>query len=125
VVADILAAGGVAGLLAVAGGAFGAHVLREMLEPARLAVYRTGIEYQVYHALALCLLGALQSGPAADVHFNRAGRCFVAGIVLFSGSLYALALGAPHVLGLVTPIGGALFLLGWLFLIAGALRRDD
>jgi uncharacterized membrane protein YgdD (TMEM256/DUF423 family) len=119
---EMLLAGSIAALLAVAGGAFGAHVLREILEPARLATYRTGIEYQMFHALALCVLGTRAPGAAGEAHLARAGTCFAAGIVVFSGSLYALAFGAPRALGMITPIGGALFLLGWAFCIAGAMR---
>jgi uncharacterized membrane protein YgdD (TMEM256/DUF423 family) len=119
----LVALGGIAGLLAVAGGAFGAHGLRDVLEPARLQLFRTGIEYQMYHALALGVLGALQHGAGANPWFARAGSCFAGGIVLFSGSLYALALGAPRLVGVITPAGGLLFLLGWACVIAGALRR--
>lgn len=96
--------------LAVGLGAFGAHALKNRLTPDMLAVFETGVKYQIYHALALLLLAALR-GP------NKAAWCFSAGIVLFSGSLYILALTGVRKWGAVTPIGGLLFLAGWLFFL--------
>ena len=92
--------------LAVALGAFAAHGLKARLSPEMMAVFETGVRYHVYHALALLALGAAR-GP------DRAGWCFVAGIALFSGSLYLLALTGERRLGMITPIGGVLFLAGW------------
>ncbi len=96
--------------LAVGLGAFGAHALKTRLTPDMLAIFETGVRYQVYHALALLLLAAVR-GP------SKAGWCFTAGIVLFSGSLYILALTGVRKWGAVTPIGGVLFLIGWLILM--------
>ena len=96
--------------LAVGLGAFGAHALKTRLTPDMLAIFETGVRYQVYHALALLLLAAVR-GP------SKAGWCFTAGIVLFSGSLYLLALTGVRKWGAVTPIGGVLFLIGWLILM--------
>ncbi len=96
--------------LAVGLGAFGAHALKTRLEPDLLAAFEVGVRYQVYHALALLLLAALR-GP------NKAAWCFTAGIIVFSGSLYALALTGTRKWGAVTPIGGLLFLAGWLILL--------
>ncbi len=96
--------------LAVGLGAFGAHALKNRLTPDMLAVFETGVKYQVYHALALLLLAALR-GP------SKAAWCFSAGIVIFSGSLYILALTGVRKWGAVTPIGGLLFLAGWLFFL--------
>lgn len=96
--------------LAVGLGAFGAHALKSRLEPDMLAVFETGVRYQVYHALALLLLAALH-GP------SRAGWCFTAGIAFFSGSLYLLALTGVRKWGAVTPIGGLFFLAGWLIVL--------
>ena len=96
--------------LAVGLGAFGAHALKSRLTPDMLAIFETGVRYQVYHALALLLLAALR-GP------NKSGWCFTAGIVLFSGSLYLLALTGVRKWGAVTPIGGLLFLAGWLIML--------
>lgn len=89
-------------LLAVAAGAFGAHALKSRLSPEMLAVWETAVRYQVYHALALLVVRS----PAS-------AWSFVAGTVLFSGSLYALALTGIRPLGAITPIGGLLFLFGW------------
>src|SRR5437868_13237812 len=117
-----LLAGAVAGLIAVAFGAFGAHGLRGRLTPDMLAVFETGVRYHMYHALALLLVGALMSRDVA--HAGRAivaaGWLFVAGIVLFSGSLYLLAVTGVTVLGAITPIGGVAFLAGWALLAYSA-----
>lgn len=103
-----LRAGSVLMFLAVALGAFAAHGLKARLSPEMLQVFETAVRYQAYHALALLALGAAR-GP------DRAGWCFVAGVVLFSGSLYALALSGVRWLGAITPLGGVLFLAGWAF----------
>src|SRR5437870_7439413 len=106
-----------AGLLGVGFGAFGAHWLRSRLSPDMLAVFETGVRYQMYHALAL-LAVALAVGRLGDALLLKlAGWFFVAGIIVFSGSLYALALSGSVALGAITPIGGLAFLLGWACLI--------
>ena len=98
--------------VAVAGGAFGAHSLKAILAPDLLAVFETGIRYQMYHALALLAVGwAAHQYPQASFHIS--GWLFVAGIVLFSGSLYVLALSGVRWLGAITPLGGVCFLAGW------------
>ena len=101
-----ISAGAVGMFLAVALGAFAAHGLKARLSPEMLTIFETGVRYHVYHALALLALGASR-GP------DKAGWCFVAGIVVFSGSLYVLALTGEKRLGMITPIGGLLFLAGW------------
>lgn len=100
------------GLLAVALGAFAAHGLRASLEPRLLQVFQTGVQYQMYHALALLGVVALLS-YRSHRWLAMAGWCFIAGTLLFSGSLYILALGGPRWLGPITPIGGFFFLAGW------------
>ena len=101
------------GFLAVAFGAFGAHGLRERLSPEMMAVFEIGVRYQMYHVFALLTVAA------AIAHFGRArmllvaGWSFVAGILIFSGSLYALALTGTGMFGAITPIGGVGLLLGW------------
>lgn len=100
------------GLLAVALGAFGAHALRERLSPEMLAIWKTANEYHFYHALALLLVGILARQARAP-GFDIAAVCFLAGTLVFSGSLYALALTGTRWLGAITPIGGLLFLFGW------------
>jgi uncharacterized membrane protein YgdD (TMEM256/DUF423 family) len=112
--------GAVAAFLAVTLGAFGAHGLRGRLSPEMLAVFETGVRYHMYHALALILV-ALVMGRMSGWLIQTAGWCFVAGIVLFSGSLYALALSGVTILGAVTPIGGLAFLVGWACLAFAAI----
>lgn len=98
--------------LAVTLGAFGSHSLKAILEPNMLAVFETGVRYQMYHALALLFVGwACQQFPQASFHI--AGWLFAAGIILFSGSLYVLALSGVRWLGAITPLGGVCFLAGW------------
>jgi len=109
--------GAINGALAVAAGAFAAHVLRGRLETHAIEIFETGARYQMYHALAM-ILAALVATSGARI----AGWLFQAGIVLFSGSLYALALTDLKVLGAITPIGGLLFLGGWAWLTITALR---
>lgn len=119
-----LLCGAVYGFLGVALGAFGAHALKARLGADLLAVWKTAVEYQFYHALALLLLGLLmRSGavPAGSLG-TAAGGCFALGVLLFSGSLYALALSGVRALGAITPLGGLLFLAGWALLIAALLR---
>jgi uncharacterized membrane protein YgdD (TMEM256/DUF423 family) len=116
------ALGSVSALVAVAAGAFGAHGLRARLTPDLLAVFETGARYQMYHALALLAVGwALTRWPGPWP--VRAGWLFVAGTVLFSGSLYVLALTGARWLGAITPLGGVAFLAGWTCLLLGLLRR--
>ena len=110
------------GGLAVAAGAFGAHALRAHLTPDLLAVFETGARYQMYHALALCLVGIVRSAPVPQRLTAAAGWCFVFGILLFSGSLYLLALTGTTWWGAVTPLGGVAFLIGWGCLAAAAWR---
>jgi uncharacterized membrane protein YgdD (TMEM256/DUF423 family) len=112
--------GAISGFIAVAAGAFGAHGLRNRLSPEMLAVFETGVRYQMYHTLAI-LFVALAAARFDGWLINGAGWAFTAGIVIFSGSLYALALSGVTILGAITPIGGVAFLIGWGFLAAIAL----
>ena len=115
------AIGAVSAFVGVAAGAFGAHGLKSRLDADALAIYETGARYQMYHSLALVAAAwaaARWPGAAAGV----AGWCFLAGIVVFSGTLYGHALGGPRWLGAITPIGGVAFLAGWLCL-AWAARQ--
>jgi uncharacterized membrane protein YgdD (TMEM256/DUF423 family) len=113
--------GAVSGFVAVAAGAFGAHALRARLSPELLAVFETGARYQMYHALAL-LAVAWMLGRWPGPWPARAGWLFLAGTVLFSGSLYLLALTGIRWLGAITPLGGLAFLAGWICLALGATR---
>jgi uncharacterized membrane protein YgdD (TMEM256/DUF423 family) len=111
--------GAVSALLSVAAGAFGAHALRARLDPGALAVFETAARYQMFHALGLLAVAwAVTRWPGPWL--PRAGWLFVAGTLLFSGSLYALALSGVRWLGAITPLGGAAFLAGWLCLALGA-----
>ena len=112
--------GALAGCVGVMFGAFGAHALRNRLSPDMLAVFETGVRYQMYHAFAV-LIVALAAARFDGWLVRAAGWAFTTGIVLFSGSLYALALTGVTILGAVTPIGGLAFLVGWVLLIAVAI----
>lgn len=114
-------AGAVSGFLAVAAGAFAAHALRSRLDASALQTFETGARYQMYHALALfaaAWLAGLAPGPLP----TWAGRLFLFGTFLFSGSLYLLALTGIRSLGAITPLGGILFLAGWACLAIAARR---
>ena len=115
----LIALGALNAAIAVAAGAFAAHGLRDRLEPRALEVFETAARYQMYHALAMVLAGAL---TARWTGAATAGWIFLAGIAMFSGSLYALALTDIKVLGAITPIGGLAFLAGWLWLAVVAWR---
>jgi uncharacterized membrane protein YgdD (TMEM256/DUF423 family) len=108
-------AGALSGFVGVAFGAFGAHGLRGRLSPEMLAVFETGVRYQMYHALALMLTAAIMMTGRVDGSraITVAGWSFIAGMLLFSGSLYLLAVTGITVLGAITPIGGVAFLVGW------------
>ena len=118
-----LSLGALFGAVAVAAGAFGAHALETRLAADRLAIFETAARYQMYHALALIAVGlAVALVPHARGLAVGAGWAFVAGTVVFSGSLYLLALGGPRWLGAITPIGGVCFVAGWVLLGLAALR---
>jgi uncharacterized membrane protein YgdD (TMEM256/DUF423 family) len=114
--------------LSVALGAFGAHGLKKIVDPETVANYQTGVQYQMYHALALLVLGLLVTRASGSIG-NYAGFFFIGGVVLFSGSLYLMAsLKAmnkvvPKMVFIATPVGGLLFILGWVFFIIYLLRR--
>lgn len=119
-----LVLGALLGFLGVAFGAFGSHTLRAKLPPERLATIETGVRYQLWHALALFAVVFLRTiGPDA-VAEAIAGVLFVAGVVLFSGSLYVLSLTGRRAWGAVTPIGGACLLAGWLALAWAAATAE-
>jgi uncharacterized membrane protein YgdD (TMEM256/DUF423 family) len=109
-----------AGFLGVALGAFGAHFLKARLSAEMLAVFETGVRYHLIHAVALLGTAAL-FGRANEKFLIAAGWLFTTGIVVFSGSLYALALTGITVLGAITPLGGVAFLAGWACLLVAAI----
>jgi uncharacterized membrane protein YgdD (TMEM256/DUF423 family) len=114
--------GAVSALVAVLAGAFGAHMLRTRLPGSQLAAFETGARYQMYHALALFVVAwAATQWPTQLVRLS--GSLFIAGTVLFSGSLYVLALTGVAWWGAVTPVGGVLLIAGWAALALGMWRR--
>jgi uncharacterized membrane protein YgdD (TMEM256/DUF423 family) len=123
--------GALLGAFSVALGAFGAHRLRALLPPDSLAVFETGVRYQFYHGLALLFIGiSFNSLPNRLVIWS--GRCFLAGTILFSGSLYVLTFlrlidnsALVGVFGILTPLGGLLFIIGWLLLFFAAARKKE
>jgi uncharacterized membrane protein YgdD (TMEM256/DUF423 family) len=114
--------GALSGALSVAAGAFGAHALKARLAPDLLAVFETAARYQMFHALAL-LAAAWAAGRYANRRARGAGLCFALGTLVFCGSLYLLALAGMRWLGAVTPLGGVLFIAGWLLLASAPWRR--
>lgn len=116
-----LALGAASAAISVSAGAFGAHALRGRLSPEMLSVFETGARYQMFHALGLVAAAYAVSRSAGGAAV-WAGWLFAAGTVLFSGSLYALALSGNRALGAVTPFGGAAFIAGWIALAVAAVR---
>jgi uncharacterized membrane protein YgdD (TMEM256/DUF423 family) len=113
--------GAIFALFGVLAGAFGAHALKETIGPDRLEVFKTGAQYQMIHALALFAVAFVATRwPGGLV--NAAGWLFVAGIVLFSGSLYLYAVTDQRLFGAITPLGGLAFIAGWICLALGVLR---
>ncbi len=109
----------ISGALAVGLGAFGAHALKDFLERSqRTAVFETAVRYQFYHTLALLLVGILLFNVQHKM-MGWAGYAFIVGIILFSGSLYTLCATNIKMLGAITPLGGAAFIAGWIFLLIG------
>ena len=116
----LLAAGAINALVAVAAGAFGAHGLEKRLDEKHLGIFETAARYHMYHALgiALCALAA-RAGLAGAV---RAGWVMQAGVAIFAGTLYALAISKVKILGAITPIGGLLMMIGWAMLAWAAIK---
>lgn len=112
--------GSISAAIAVSCGAFGAHALKDRATPAELETWRTAVLYHLVHALALVAYGVF----ARSARTSAPGFLFTAGTALFSGSLYALALGAPRFVGALTPIGGIAWILGWLALARDARRSS-
>ncbi|MEJ0106017.1 MAG: DUF423 domain-containing protein [Bacteroidota bacterium] len=124
-----LSVGALLGALAVVLGAFGAHALKKMVPPDSVNTFQTGVQYQMYHSLAL-LLVAIIFERFPNKFIKLAGNFFITGIILFSGSLYILTLlkAAETVglngVGIVTPFGGLFFIAGWLLLFAGVIKKN-
>lgn len=117
-----LAIGAIFALIAVGLGAFGAHGLKERLTPEMLAIWKTGVDYHVYHALGLLAVGLLAIHLPESRLLRASGWLMAAGVMIFSGSLYALALSDMRVLGAITPVGGAAFLAAWVLFAMAVLK---
>jgi uncharacterized membrane protein YgdD (TMEM256/DUF423 family) len=117
---SLLITGAFSGFLSVALGAFGAHALREVLPADLLTIFDTGVRYHMLHAVAIVVCAMLAPSLRRAA---LAGWCFAGGTVIFSGSLYVLAVTGVRALGAITPIGGVLFLAGWTLLAFAAIRR--
>ena len=118
-----IAMGALLGMTGVAAGAFGAHALKTRVEPEMLAVFETAARYQMYHAVALVGLGLFASRIDQSM-LQVSGYSFLAGTLVFSGTLYALVLTGNRSLGAITPVGGALLIFGWLMLAVVAMRAS-
>ncbi|WP_158861037.1 DUF423 domain-containing protein [Lunatibacter salilacus] len=122
----IIQTAAVSGALAVILGAFGAHGLEPILEKTgRLATYETAVSYHFYHSLALLMLGILSANFPQSNAFKQGAWFFIAGIIVFSGSLYVLSITGVTILGAVTPFGGVAFILGWAWLFWGAAKINS
>jgi len=120
---DFLLPGAISAFLGVAMGAFGAHGLKTVLSPDMLAVYQTAVTYQMWHALGLLVIALLDRQTPASAWLRRAGWLMLSGIILFSGSLYLLALTQLRWLGMITPIGGLSFLAAWFSIAVFATKN--
>ncbi|MEK4027667.1 MULTISPECIES: DUF423 domain-containing protein [Bacillaceae] len=114
--------GAINAFLSVALGAFGAHGLEGKVEPKYLEIWKTGVQYQMFHALGMVLVGILIGQVQFSSMLNWSGWMMLIGTVIFSGSLYALTLSGIKVLGAITPIGGVAFLVGWVLLVLAAIK---
>ncbi|MBD0788487.1 DUF423 domain-containing protein [Vibrio sp. Y2-5] len=124
----LLTFGGLFSGIAVALGAFAAHGLKAYVTPYQLDVFQTGVQYQFIHAAALIVCGILLvlcRSEKAQKYFSRAAICFIIGIFCFSGSLYALALTGIKWFGPITPMGGLLFMIGWVMFVLAAINFDE
>ena len=119
-----LLAGAFLALVAVMAGAFGAHGLRNLVSERGLEVFQTAVTYQMYHSIALVLLALLAAQGLSRKLLAWSAGVFLAGILLFSGSLYLLVLTDIRWIGPITPLGGLCFMVGWALLITSGLRRN-
>ena len=113
---NYLMVGSISGCLVVILGAFGAHTLNEILDDYRKSIYNKAVLYHMFHSIVILILGLINK-IQPDIQLSMAGWSLVFGIILFSGSLYILAITGIKSLGMITPFGGILFIIGWVFLI--------
>jgi uncharacterized membrane protein YgdD (TMEM256/DUF423 family) len=118
----LLLLGSINMLVSVLLGAFGAHALKKRMSSEMSAVYQTGVQYQIAHALALLMIGLISNGAIKSPLVYTSGWFLFAGIILFSGSLYVLSVTGIKKLGAITPIGGLAFLVGWILLIVAIIQ---
>jgi len=118
-----LTAGALLAALGVAMGAFGAHALKSTLSADRMAVYHTAVQYHLWHALGLLLVGVLMGQGLSSALLNTSGWLMLAGLVVFSGSLYVLTLSGVRWLGMVTPVGGVALIAAWIVLAIAVVRQ--
>ncbi|OCA88795.1 DUF423 domain-containing protein [Pseudobacillus wudalianchiensis] len=114
--------GAINAFLSVALGAFGAHGLEGKVEPKYLEIWKTGVQYQMFHASGMILVGILMGQFSSSSLLNWSGWMMLIGTIIFSGSLYALTLSGIKVLGAITPIGGVAFLAAWVLLVLAAIK---
>ncbi|ASA20107.1 DUF423 domain-containing protein [Paenibacillus donghaensis] len=120
-----MAWGALLAMLAVAIGAFGAHLLEPVISADYMEVYKTGVQYHMMHALGLILIALVAGQWGERPRLRWAGRLLTAGILLFSGSLYVLSISGIKVLGAITPLGGICFIAGWICLALEALSHRE
>ena len=116
---NYLMIGAMSGCLVVIMGAFGAHALNELLDDYGKSIYNKAVLYHMFHTIAILILGLINK-IQPEIQLSMAGWSFIFGIILFSGSLYIIAITGIKSLGIITPIGGILFIIGWVFLILKA-----
>jgi len=119
---QFLIAAALSGFLVVALGAFGAHALKEGLSPAAMAVYKTAVQYQMFHTIALMIIGLLALKFPLNRTLHWSGYLMIGGIALFCGSLYGMSISGIRWLGMITPIGGILMLISWIMLAFAARK---
>lgn len=120
---NLIIIGAISGFLSISFGAFGAHAIKQWMSADLMAIYQTAVSYQIYHSLGLILI-ALVYQQQQNTLIKTAGWLMLAGIIIFSGSLYALSLTDTRWLGAITPVGGILLLLAWLLLGLGVSKKD-
>lgn len=118
----IIVAGAVLAFLGVLLGAFGAHALKHRIDPELLAVYQTGVQYHIVHAIGIILVGVLVHALPSSKSLPIAGWTMVGGVIVFSGSLYVLSLTGIRAFGIVTPLGGFALLMAWLLMAIGVAK---
>jgi len=122
---NLMAIGAALAGIAVANGAFGAHGLRDVIDPQAMQLWKSAVDYQMHHALGIIALGLSAVAIPEERHpaIRRSAAALLTGLALFCGSLYCLALGAPRVVGMMTPIGGVALLAGWFLWVTALWRR--